>query len=113
MARKTFDWFPDAGSTKDVEPLVTVTRYGDGYENRVRNGINHMPQKWSVRFTRATDVGNAIDAFLTARGGFESFFWTNPNRETGIYVCRKWQTNRSQMGLVIVSALFEQVFEAA
>ncbi|UBM12754.1 phage tail protein [Cupriavidus metallidurans] len=112
MPRQTFTWFPDVGSDNDAEPRVSTIAFGDGYESRVRLGINTLPQKWTLKFTRAPGEGNAIAAFLRARGGFESFIWITPERERGFYVCRKWKVSRP-MGLVVVSCVFEQVFEAA
>lgn len=112
MPRQTFNWFPDKGSQLDREPAVSVVKFGDGYESRTPMGINANPQKWTLRFTRAIGIAEAIEAFLEARGGYESFVWTNPRRQPGIYVCRKWSLARAEMGMGVVSCVFEQVFES-
>lgn len=109
-AATTFIWYPDSESQESVEPKVTTTKFGDGYEQRTPVGINNAPGKWSVKFTRTPEESAAIRAFLKARGGHEAFNWTNPLEEAGQYVCRKWSIARAA-GTITLSCEFEQVFE--
>jgi phage-related protein len=110
MTKPVFTWNPDVGSQQDVKPNVNVTKFGDGYELRVAAGINNKPQSWSLKFERNYDICNAVVAFLKARGGVESFTWTNPLGETGTFVCRSYKTQQN-VGTMEVTATFEQVFE--
>ena len=74
------------------EPRLRTAGFGDGYEQRVRDGINHNPQKWNISFTKrsGTDIGAVYD-FLTARGGVEAFLWTPRGEATPrVFVCKKW-----------------------
>lgn len=74
------------------EPKVRAAKFGDGYEQRVPEGINNNLQKWSMAFTKrsGTDV-DAVYDFLEARGGWESFDWTPRGEATARrFVCRKW-----------------------
>lgn len=109
----TFNWYPDIASDNTETPTVNVTKFGDGYEARVANVINVIPQSWSVTFTRGRDSGEcqAIWAFLRARKGVQAFNWTNPFGEAGVYVARKW-TSTSNEGFLTVKTTFEQVFES-
>lgn len=111
MARLTFDLFPDVSSEVEEKPNVNVTKFGDGYEARMGDSINTTPQKWSLTFTRSRDVCVAARNFLKARGAVESFIWTNPLNETGIYVCRTWKL-KTDMGKAVLTADFEEVFES-
>jgi phage-related protein len=74
------------------EPKVKAAKFGDGYEQRVADGINNDLQKWQITFSKrsAADVQEVYD-FLKARGGWESFEWT-PRGEASPrnFVCRKW-----------------------
>lgn len=95
-------------------PRVRKVAFGDGYEQRTQDGINHNKQMWRLAFTRRsdTDIGGVYD-FLEARGGVESFDWT-PRGEASArrFVCRKW-TRSFDYYDVIQSIRFdlEEVFE--
>lgn len=110
MTIQTFAWYPDFGSQQDCAPSVQVTKFGDGYEVRASAGLNTMPMKWSLTFTRDRVICQAILAFLRARAGVEAFVWANPLNESGKYVCRAWKMT-SQVGEMVVTCDFEQVFE--
>lgn len=111
MARLTFDWFPDASSELTEEPTVNVTKFGDGYEARISDTINVAPQKWSLTFTRTREICAAARAFLKAHRAVDSFYWTNPLNETGVYVCRSWKL-KTESGKATLTATFEEVFES-
>ena len=108
--RQTFAWFPDQGSQHECSPLVTVTKFGDGYELRSSSGINVTPQKWSLTFSVTREIGADILQFVRSRKGQESFYWTNPLSEVGTYVCRTWKATMDR-GMMVVACTFEQVFE--
>ena len=110
MARQTFSWYPSWESEKTVKPEVTVTKFGDGYEARQAAGLNFRKQVWDLVFEGNDALVNAIDAFLYARGGVESFTWTNPNNQTLVFVCDEWRIKRVK-GYRQLSATFRQVFE--
>ena len=91
----------------EKEPKVLVSKFGDGYEQRVADGINNNLQKWSLSFTKRSDADiDAIYDFLDARGGVESFFWT-PRSEAAsrTFVCRKY-TRRFDIYDVVQSINF-------
>lgn len=107
---ETFTWFPDVGSTQTVEPRVLLAPYGDGYEQRVQDGINHIKEVWELSFTCGPAVSLEILDFLRARGGWQSFNWTSPDGLVGLWVCRKWTHNRKVgEGIRQISATFEKV----
>ena len=111
MARQTFTWAPEFDASMEQTPTVTVTKFGDGYETRVPQGINNNAQKWTLQFTDSNQNTQSMLAFIRARNGSESIYWTNPLEETGIYVCRSWKLSRKK-GVNVYSLTFEQVFEA-
>ena len=94
-----------------MQPSVIQTKFGDGYELRVAQGINFKPRSWSATFSKGSSEAAAILAFLEARGGIESFNWTDPLNNTGTYVCRQWSAGQTVFGVYSVSATFEQIFE--
>jgi phage-related protein len=111
MARQTFTWMPEWESSMEQQPTVNVTKFGDGYETRVPTGINNNAQKWNLQFSTSNQTSQDALAFVRARNAVESFYWTNPLSETGVYVCRSWRVQRKQ-GVNVLSFTFEQVFEA-
>lgn len=108
----TFTYTPDFGAQKSNSPKVRVVSFGDGYEQRLAYGINLNPEVWTLTFGNRTDSQiNEIDAFLTARGGVESFDWTPYNGTAGKYVCREWSKSIDGYDRNMIQATFIQVFE--
>jgi phage-related protein len=102
----------DLGAQRSVKPTVTVTKFGDGYEQRQASGINYLPKSWSVTFTNPGPMTKEILAFLETRGGVEAFSWLDPMGDTANYVCREWSSSRqSKTGVYQISGTFEQVYE--
>lgn len=109
----TFTYTPDWNASKKMKPRVNKLQFGDGYEVRQADGLNTKLEAWDLMFKRNTVDAEAIDAFLTARGGVESFNWTNPNGVASVYVCDEWTTTYNDVGWSTVSATFREVPEVA
>jgi len=108
----TFTFTPSFEATESSAPRVRKFAAGDGYEQRVRFGLNTNPKEWTLRFANRTDTErDAIAAFLDARGGAESFDWTPPRGTAGKYVCEEWQVTLSNCNNNQIQATFRQVFE--
>jgi phage-related protein len=108
----TFTYTPSFDATESNSPRVRKAVFGDGYEQRVRFGLNTNPATWELVFAERTDTErNAITAFLDARAGVESFTWTTPKGFTGQFVCEEWQTTLSACNFNTIRARFRQVFE--
>jgi phage-related protein len=110
-----FTWIPDFGAEADKTPAVSTVRFGDGYEQRNQFGMNTQRQNWPLTFAnREASEADEIDAFLTARGGAESFEWTPPDAdEPLVFVCRQWRKRFQKYNLWTITATFEQVFDPA
>lgn len=62
---------------------VQTARFGDGYEQRVSDGINTTIKQVQLGFDNLTSAEkDSVMTFLNARGGFESFFYTLPSEST-------------------------------
>jgi phage-related protein len=113
-----FDWVESPGTQLSEEPVISSTRFGDGYEERAPAGLNPVRQEWNLQF-RAIDseVADAIVAFLRARVsatlGLEAFDWTPLWATTAIRVtCKAWNRSHDETpGESTVVATFRQVFE--
>ena len=110
----TFTWIGTWGSSLEEEPQVKRAEFGDGYVQRAVDGINAIPQTWSMRFDGKSEAeALAIRNFLRARAGVEAFDWTPP--ETGAVsikiLCGKYRMDEAGYDNYSVSAVFKQVFE--
>lgn len=107
-----FSWIPSPGSQVDDEPRVLSAAFGDGYEQRVGDGINNDLPKWSLKFdTRTKAEAESIRDFLKTQGGVQSFDWTPPLGTAGKFICRKWALNATTPLTYDISAVFEEVPE--
>jgi phage-related protein len=78
-SKPQFIWVPSYGLPIDFEPKTVVIQFGNGYQQRAADGINHNLLKLNLRFEGLTlQQVTAISHFLYARGGVESFLYTSP-----------------------------------
>lgn len=108
----TFTYVPSFEATESSKPRVRRFQAGDGYEQRIRFGLNTDPKEWSLVFLNRTDTErDNIVGFLEARGGAESFDWTPPKGTAGKFVCDEWQTRLLNCNNNTIQATFRQVYE--
>jgi len=82
---------PDQGPKCTLTPRVVGTEFGDGYTQRVRDGINFMLEEWDLHFTlRTKAVVTSMDDFFKTHGGADYFDWTSPKGVSRRYICRSW-----------------------
>jgi phage-related protein len=86
---------------------------GDGYEQRIKFGLNTDPKTWNLQFDNRIDSEREqIRAFLEARRATEAFDWTTPWNQAGRkWVCEEWTIDPSNCNNNQIQAKFRQVFE--
>lgn len=104
---------PTYSATKQSAPKTRITRFGDGYEQRINLGLNQNPKEWSLTFTVLDDDADVIEAFLDARAAdAASFDWTPPDSATSYkWVCSSWSRELFSVDVSRITATFRQVFE--
>lgn len=108
----TFTYVPSFEATESSKPRAHKFQAGDGYEQRVRFGLNTNPKEWTLTFSERTDTErDSILAFFDARAAVESFDWTPPRGTAGKYVCEEWQVTMRNYNFNTIQATFRQVFE--
>lgn len=108
----TFSYTPSFSADLQEQPRVRTVQFGDGYEQRLAFGVNTQPKAWALKFANRDDSErDNILTFLRARGGVESFDWTDPNGYAGKWVCSQWDTSQVSCNFNDISATFRQVFE--
>ena len=71
---------PDKGLSRSSNPSVLVARFGDGYEQRVADGINSLKENYSISFNNRTKAFiDDVVSFLDAKNGATSFTFTLPD----------------------------------
>ena len=106
---ETFYWRPQNSSTASASPKVKVIKFGDGYEQRIRDGINNNLRSYNVTFIGLFEDMTLIDEFLNRQGGVQAFKWREPNTHKTIkVVCRSW-TSTPNGAIKTITATFEEV----
>lgn len=113
MSGEIFTWCPAYGASETRAPRLIGAAFGDGYGQRARDGLNHDPQTWTLRFSLDRDDTEAIEAFLYARGGDEWFYWSNPRGELIAVVNETRGFTRFDVNVDQCTAVFRQTFEPA
>lgn len=88
---EVFNFKVQASPTGTASFSTIDAQFGDGYSQSAADGINNKGQSWSVRLRGLDSPGCvqtenmlAVEAFLDARGGWQSFEWTT---RAAILVC--------------------------
>lgn len=106
----TFTYVPSFEATEVSKPRTRIFQAGDGYQQRVRFGLNTNRKQWSLLFNNRTNTEcDAIVAFLEARAGAENFDWIPPRGVIGKYVCEDWQVQQSNYNNNQIRATFQEV----
>lgn len=110
---------PDRGIQRQSNPRVLVARFGDGYEQRIADGINSVDEMFSVTFNNrsAAEVDDITGYFASLKGA-TSFTYTIPDDnavggELAIkVVCQNYSQSYHHDGFYSVSATLKRVYEA-
>ena len=71
---------PDKSLGRSINPRVLTATFGDGYEQRIADGINTLMETYSLSFkTRLKADIDDIVAFLDSKKGVTSFTLTLPD----------------------------------
>ena len=71
---------PDKTLTMASKPTVSVAKFGDGYQQRIAQGLNSVQESFSIGFVNRPRIeANDIEAFFKANKGVTSFAFTYPD----------------------------------
>jgi len=105
---------PDYGAQKASQPNLRRVKYGDGYETRLRYGLNQNMKVWTLTFKNISETdSDTIEAFLDARAeDGTSFDWQPPGSSASYkWVCPSWTKTIPFANVATINATFEQVPE--
>jgi phage-related protein len=108
---------PDRNTTRNTKPKVLIASFGDGYEQRIADGINNLRQTFAVAFNNRTkDEIDDIVAFFDSKNGVSAFAYTYPDTnnsgETTVkVVCEDYTLNYTNSDFYGCTATFRRVYE--
>ena len=96
------------------KPSVNIVKFGDGFEQRLKDGLNQNPLSVNLTFELSqTDADTAI-TFLNARiDDGASFDYTLPSETSSRkFICHSFPRTIPFLNRVRLSCVFREVFEA-
>tara|TARA_Y100000361_G_C10980812_1_gene248950 strand:+ start:120 stop:488 length:369 start_codon:yes stop_codon:yes gene_type:complete len=111
------DVSPSYSPQLSVENNIITVALGDGYEQRLKNGINATRRTFSLSFlnrsdTVTTNILNFLADPLKGDNGAKAFDWTPPFGSTGKWVCQNPSVTMVAHNLNDIELVFREVFEA-
>jgi phage-related protein len=112
-----FWWKPSYNGKINVNPRVKINKFGNGYEQRVVDGINNNLIEFDLTFENRSELETvSILHFLQQRNGQESFIYNVPtifskslsNLNTR-FVCAQWSPSYVSYNNYSIEAKFTEV----
>ena len=110
---------PDKGLSRANTPRVLLASFGDGYEQRVADGINVLNQTMDVSFsTRPKAEIDDLVAFFESLGGVDKFKFSledsneSSSTETIFCICSQWNQTWAFENFYTLTATFRRVYES-
>ena len=106
----------DKGVQQSAKPRVLKAQFGDGYEMRVRDGINNTPREWTLTFANRTkaDIDNLYD-FINGLASVDTAKLTIPfdgSESTVVVVLEEYSRTLNYDDYYTLSVNAREVFEA-
>lgn len=104
----------DRGFTRNIKQDILVAKFGDGYEQRVGNGLNSKKEVYNVSFKnrKAADINDLAEFFDTYTGKNFTIRITNSNGTESItVVCETYSISYTQPEVHTLSATLRRVYE--
>ena len=95
------------------QPTVNVLSFGDGFEQRLTEGLNQNPITLNLKFDLSQTDSTSVITFLNARiTDGASFTFLVPNENvTKNFVCLSYNTAIPFLNRVTLTCSFREVFE--
>lgn len=108
---------PDFPITINSEPRVLIGQMGDGYVQRIIDGLNHNMVTLDLTWTNLTaaEAANIFD-FMIAHNGADSFDYQPPDPSFASarkWICRPFSKSRTEPQAWTIRATFIQVADPA
>ena len=111
------DIAPDKGMSRKAKPRIRVAKFGDGYEQRIVDGINSVEESYTVNFSNRTkEIIDDIAGYFETLGS-ASFDFTIPDSNNSgerviKVVCSEFDITYDYGNFYSCNATFRRVYEA-
>tara|TARA_R100000773_G_scaffold4375_2_gene4980 strand:+ start:3231 stop:3584 length:354 start_codon:yes stop_codon:yes gene_type:complete len=105
---------PDYGLSIENNPKINTISFGDGFEQRLTEGLNQNPRKLTLTFKNITETeSDTLINFINARvTNADSFVYTPPNDVVGNFVVdSQYKKTINYSNRATVNVTFREVFE--
>jgi phage-related protein len=111
---------PDKTLARTSAPRVRSAKFGDGYEQRAKSGLNSIDETFTVNFVNRTKATiDDLNKFFDDKAGVTSFDFTIPDTDnttttgekTIRVVCPEWSTQYSNSGHYSLNASFNRIYQ--
>ena len=109
---------PDKGFVKADAPRVLSTAFGDGYEQRLADGINVLDQSFTLQFkTRAKAEIDDLITFFVSLGGVDVCKFTYADSNSGgseasvKAIARNWSQTFDHGDFYSLSVVLDRTYE--
>lgn len=104
---------PEYSASQPIKPKVLRSSFGDGYEQRIPDGLNNIKRVWSLSYQQPTADTDIIENFFLVTKGAEAFVWTPPRGLVGTWVISEegWTREVANYGYERINVTFSEVFE--
>jgi phage-related protein len=96
-----------------VKPRVQRLDFGDGYSQRIGQGLNPISEGWDIILKDITAAEkDTVVVFFKDKNGTEAFYWTPIGESTPRqYTCPEWLPVPQEGQLWTVTAKFVEEFD--
>lgn len=100
-------------STGKKQYRINKAQFGNGFQQRAKDGINNKLSGWNVSWDNVTDSEkDTIVAALDATDGVTSLDWTPPDSATSQkFIVAGYNVNPLSGSIFTVSATLEEIFD--
>ena len=109
---------PDKGLTRQSTPRVLKVQFGDGYEQRIAEGLNSSQESYQISYSNRPKAEiDDIAAFMDEKKGVTSFNYVSPDTNNGgettiKVVCDQYNLVYVSDSSYTFTATFRRVYEA-
>lgn len=111
----SFYWTPSYSSSTDLIQRKVQVQFGDGYSQRMKDGINSSSLNFNLVFdSRSDDEARSILHFVEQKGGVEPFIYNHPTifNKTGLkYIAIDPKLSTSSYNINNVTLTLQRVFD--
>lgn len=99
-------------TNKSYKARILENKMGDGYTQRVQDGINNITREVSIELIGTATQIKVYSDFLELCGGATNFTWTPPGESTSLkWTCQEWDVSYLANDMLTLKAKLRKEFD--